>query len=131
MTQVATVEQLLEGGRVRVAVVRRSACGHDCESCAGCGGARQVIHATACDPIGVQPGDRVLVYSDGKPVLRAAALVYLLPLLTFFLGYALSAGLASLALRCLVTAACTAAGVVPAVLLDRRAGIRFEITQRL
>lgn len=131
MTQVATVEQRLEGDRVRIAVARQSACGHDCESCAGCGGAKQVIRAVAHDPLGARPGDRVLVYSDGRPVLQAAAAVYLLPILTFFLSYGLSAGLASAGLHALLTLGGTALGILPAVLLDRRCRIRFEITRLL
>ncbi len=131
MTQFATVEQLLEGDRARIAVVRRSACAHACESCAGCGGTKPVVRATAYNPLGARPGDRVLVYSDDRPVLQAAALVYLLPILTFFLSYGLSAGLASLALRVLISLGGTALGLVPALLLDRRSRIRFEITELL
>lgn len=50
MTQLATVEQRLEGDRVRIAVARQSACGHNCESCAGCGAVGQVVRAIAHDP---------------------------------------------------------------------------------
>ena len=128
MTQLATVEQRLEGDRVRIAVARQSACGHNCESCAGAG---QVVRAIAHDPLGVSPGDRVLVYSDDRPVLQAAALVYLTPILTFFLSYSLSARLGSLPLRALITLCGTALGVVPALLLDRRSQIRFEIRKLL
>ena len=131
MTQLATVEQRLEGDRVRVAVTRQSACGHNCENCAGCGAVGQVVRAIAHDPLGVSPGDRVLVYSDDKPVLQAAALVYLTPILTFFLSYGFSANLGSLPLRALITLCGTALGVVPALLLDRRSQIRFEIRKLL
>ena len=37
MTQVATVEKILRDGYVQISVPRKSACGHDCEECAGCG----------------------------------------------------------------------------------------------
>ena len=37
MTQIATVEKDLGGGYAEVSVPRKSACGHDCEECAGCG----------------------------------------------------------------------------------------------
>lgn len=131
MTQLATVEQCLEGDRVRIAVTRQSACGHNCESCAGCSAAGRVVRAIAHDPLGVSPGDHVLVYSDDKPVLQAAALVYLTPILTFFLSYGLSANLGSLLLRALLTLCGTALGVVPALLLDRRSQIRFEIRKLL
>lgn len=44
MTQIATVEKLLPGGYAEISVPRKSACGHDCEECAGCGmdGARAI-----------------------------------------------------------------------------------------
>lgn len=131
MTQPATVEQLLEGNRARVAVVRQSACGHACETCAGCGAAKQVVHATAYNRIGAAPGDRVLVCSDGGKVLGAAALVYLLPILTFFLSYGLSAGMEHPVLRALAVLAGTALGLAPAMWLDRHSRLRFEITERL
>ena len=37
MTQIATVEKILPGGMAEISVPRKSACGHDCEECAGCG----------------------------------------------------------------------------------------------
>jgi len=131
MTQQATVEQRLEGNRVRIAVARPSACSHDCGGCAGCGASRQVVHATAYDPIGVDRGDRVLVESDSRSVLGAAALVYLLPIIGFFAGYGLSAGAAGPGIAGALALGGGALGLVPAVLLDRHRPVRFEITRRL
>ena len=37
MTQIATVEQILNPQYAIISVPRKSACGHDCEECAGCG----------------------------------------------------------------------------------------------
>ena len=37
MTQVATVERILDKTHAEISVPRKSACGHDCEECAGCG----------------------------------------------------------------------------------------------
>ncbi len=133
MTQVATVEKLLQGGKAEIAVVRQSACGHDCADCAGCGVmGGHVIRTVARDRVGVAVGDKVLVYSDNRPVLGAAAAVYLLPVLFFFLGYAIAQQTALFAARVLITIGITAVGCVPAVFLDRKSrGVRFEITQRL
>ena len=88
MTQIATVRRVLGNGRVEIAVRRQSACGHDCENCAGCGAEGGVIRTVAYDTIGVTEGDKVLVFSESKGVLGAAAMVYLLPLVFFFFGYA-------------------------------------------
>ena len=94
MTQIATVEKKLEPGFVEISVPRKSACGHDCEECAGCGMTGAAIHARASDPIGVEPGDKVVVQSETKKLLGVVALVYLLPVIAFLLGYFLSDGLA-------------------------------------
>ena len=42
---------------------------------------------TARNPIGARPGDLVTVESATGPVLKAAAVLYVLPLVLFFLGY--------------------------------------------
>ena len=47
MTQIATVEKLLPGGYAEISVPRKTACGHDCEECAGCGMTGAAIRARA------------------------------------------------------------------------------------
>ena len=91
MTQIATVTALPGPGTAEVTVARQTACGHDCESCAGCGtrSAEVVIRASTAIPVAV--GDRVEVYSSGR-VLGVAALVYLGPVALFLLGYLLLGG---------------------------------------
>ena len=42
---------------------------------------------TADNPIGAQVGDLVNLRSETGPVLKAAMMLYLLPLVLFFLGY--------------------------------------------
>ena len=59
MTQIATVEKILRGGRAEISVPRKSACGHDCESCSGCGMQGSSTHAVALNPIGAQTGQKV------------------------------------------------------------------------
>ena len=39
------------------------------------------------NPIGAKPGDMVRLESETAPVLQAAAVLYLAPLVLFFLGY--------------------------------------------
>ena len=50
MTQIATVERILDAQRAEISVPRKSACGHDCEECAGCGMTGAAIHAKAKNP---------------------------------------------------------------------------------
>ena len=75
MTQIATVEKLLPGGYAEISVPRKSACGHDCEECAGCGMTGAAIRARAKNNADAQPGDKVVVESSTKKLLGVVALV--------------------------------------------------------
>ena len=120
MTQIATVEKILDAGFVEISVPRKSACGHDCEECAGCGMTGAAIHARASDPVGVKPGDKVVVQSETKKLLGVVALVYLLPVVAFLLGYFLSEGLAE-KVRYIIAIAAAAAAFLPCIFYDRYA----------
>ena len=120
MTQIATVEKILDAGFVEISVPRKSACGHDCEECAGCGMTGAAIHARASDPVGVKPGDKVVVQSETKKLLGVVALVYLLPVVAFLLGYFLSEGLLEKT-RYIIAIAAAAAAFLPSIFYDRYA----------
>ena len=83
MTQIATVEEILSGGYAMISVPRKSACGHDCEECAGCGMTGAAIKAKAKNKAGAQPGQKVIVESSTQKLLGIVALVYLLPVVLF------------------------------------------------
>ena len=87
MTQIATVERILDANHAEISVPRKSACGHDCEECAGCGVSGAAIHARARNPIGAEPGQKVVVESSTEKTLGVIALVYLVPVVLFLLGY--------------------------------------------
>lgn len=87
MEQTVKVRRLLPDGMAEVIRVRESACSGECHKCAGCGAARQTMLFEARNLIGAVPGDMVVVESDTGTVLKAAALLYLLPLLTFLVAY--------------------------------------------
>ena len=74
-------------GCAQVLILRESACSGDCHKCSGCGAVQQKMVITARNPIGARPGDLVTVESASGPVLKAAAVLYLLPLLLFIAGY--------------------------------------------
>ena len=93
MTQQGTIKKLLPNGLAEVEVTRRSACGHDCAKCGGCGGLEtQTLYVTARNHAHASVGDRVLLEGETKQVLGFAVLVYLLPLVLFFVGYGVGAG---------------------------------------
>ena len=91
MQQLVRVRQTHEDGTATVIHVRESACSGDCHKCSGCGAAKEAIVLEARNPIGAKPGDLVTVESETGPVLKAAAVMYLLPMVLFFAGYALGA----------------------------------------
>mgnify|MGYP002539822814 CR=1 FL=1 len=120
MTQIATVEKLLPGGYAEISVPRKSACGHDCEECAGCGMTGAAIKARAKNDPNAQPGEKVVVESSTKHLLGVMSLVYLLPIVLFLLGYFATGSLSSEGLRYAIAIAAFAAGIIPAIICDRR-----------
>ena len=134
MTQIATVERILDAGHAEISVPRKSACGHDCEECAGCGVTGTAVHARALNPIGAEPGQKVVVESSTKKMLRIVALVYLIPVALFLLGYlAALAATSSVAVQNTAAAAGFLLGVLGAVAYDRRlrarGGLSFTIVR--
>lgn len=134
MTQVATVERIIDANHAEISVPRKSACGHDCEECAGCGVTGTAVHAKALNPIGARPGQKVVVQSDTNKMLRIIALVYLTPVLLFLAGYFVTLALTpSAAIQYCVAGIGFAAGILLAVTYDRRlrrqGGLSFQIVR--
>ena len=133
MTQIATVENLLAGGYATISVPRKSACGHDCEECAGCGVTGAAVRARAANPIGAQPGQKVVVQSDTQKMLGIVALVYLTPVVLFLLGYLGAMTLVSPSVAGIVGGVGFVLGILVAVLYDRhlrrQGGLRFTIVR--
>lgn len=120
MTQIATVEEILAGGYATISVPRKSACGHDCEECAGCGMTGAAIKAKAKNTVNAQPGQKVIVESSTQKLLGVVALVYVLPVVCFLLGYFLSEGLAE-GVRYAIAIVAAALTMIPIVMYDRYA----------
>ena len=135
MTQIATVEKILRGGKAEVSVPRKSACGHDCESCSGCGMTGSSTYAVALNPIGAQVGQKVVVESSNKRLYGVMLLVYAVPVVLFLIGYFASYSAASEGVRYGIAIAAFCLGIVPAILYDRKirraGGLVFTITQTL
>ena len=120
MTQIATVEKILPGGMAEISVPRKSACGHDCEECAGCGVSGASVRAVARNDARAEVGQKVVVESSTKNLLGVMLLVYLLPIVLFLVGYFATGALESEGLRYAVAIA--AFLVVPCYPALRRAG---------
>ena len=94
MQQLVRVRQTYDDGTATVLCIRESACSGDCHKCSGCGAAKESILLEAANPIGAKPGDLVRIEAETGPVLKAAMVMYMLPMILFFLGYALGDALA-------------------------------------
>ena len=89
MTQDAVVTRLLPNNMAEVAVARTTACGGSCGSCESCIFQGE-IKTLARNRIGAKPGQRVVIESRSSKIFGAAALVYIMPIALFILGYALA-----------------------------------------
>ena len=87
MEQLVRVKETYDDGTALVFRIRESACSGDCHKCSGCGAAKETVTFTAKNPIGARRGELVKVESETAPVLKAAAVLYVVPLVLFFLGY--------------------------------------------
>ena len=92
MTQYAIIKKLTGSDMAEVEVLRGTACGDDCGSCEVCHYASK-IRVEAKNNIGAQVGDRVEIETQTSRVLSAAVLVYIVPFVLFFIGYAIAAAL--------------------------------------
>ena len=134
MTQIATVERILDKNHAEISVPRKSACGHDCEECAGCGVSGAAVEAKAVNPIGAVPGQKVVVESSTQKMLGIVAFVYAIPVVLFLLGYLVPVFLgAGVAVQYTAAALGFFSGVALAILYDRRVkaqgGLVFTITR--
>lgn len=91
MEQKVRVKEVYDNGTALVVHGRQSACSGDCHKCAGCGATPQTILLKAENPIGATAGEMVFIRAESGPVLKAAAVLYVMPMLLFFLGYLLGA----------------------------------------
>ena len=87
MEQIVRVKKTFDDGRAQVICIRESACSGDCHKCSGCGAAKETVLLKAKNPISARRGDLVKLESATGPVLKAAAVMYMIPMLLFFAGY--------------------------------------------
>lgn len=92
MEQQAKVIRIVSDTVAKVAVKRKSACSGDCHTCHGCPHPDEIVMVDADNFVGAQKGDDVVIRSDTRRVLKLAAMLYLMPMVLFFLGYFLTPG---------------------------------------
>ena len=120
MEQLVRVREAFDDGTATVIHVRESACSGDCHKCSGCGAAKETIVLKAENPVGARRGDLVTLESATGPVLKAATVLYVVPMLLFFVGYFV--GDAIFGHGALVGCLSFVAAIALAVLYDRKIG---------
>jgi len=118
MEQLVRVRTVHDDGTATVMHIRESACSGDCHKCSGCGAAKEAILVEARNDLGAKPGDLVRIESASGPVLKAAMVMYMLPMVLFFVGYAIGDALWSLGAA--AGGICFAASIALAVVYDRK-----------
>lgn len=89
MRQLVQIKKIVDETHAEIFLERPSACGGNCHDCGGCAGdQKRVVIATAVNEIGARVGDQVYVEADTGKILLVIALVYLVPLALFLIGYA-------------------------------------------
>ena len=129
MKQTVRITAIPGPGLAEVFLLRQSACSGDCHSCNGCGAVREQLFVIAENPIGASVGDMVIVETETKTVMKAAMLVYLVPLILFFTGYLL--GVAIQFLPGMLGVLGLILGAMPAFLLNRKLERKNERTFRI
>lgn len=118
MQQIVRIRRLLDADTAEVVHIRESACSGDCHKCSGCGAAQETLVFQAENPLHAKAGELVTVSSATKPVLKAAVVLYVVPLVLFFAGYLLGDTLIDhgAAIGCIGFAL----GIALAILYDRK-----------
>lgn len=118
MEQIVRIRRLIDDKTAEVICIRESACSGECHKCSGCGAAQETLVFEAENPIGAKAGELVTISSASGPVIKAAAMLYVVPLVLFFVGYWI--GAAAWARGALVGCIGFAFGIALAVLYDRK-----------
>lgn len=125
MEQLVKVRNVFPDGTAEVLLVRESACSGDCHKCSGCGAAKETMVVTARNAIHASKGDLVKIESANGPLMKAAAVLYVLPLVLFFMGYYL--GTLSGNFGALGGGLGFVLGIALVVFYDRRVGKKNEL----
>ena len=92
MTQNAVVTRIIDRRTAEVEVERGTACGGNCGACEACV-FQNVIRAVAVNKVSALPGQQVVIESKTGDVMSAAMLLYIVPFVLLFIGYAIGAAL--------------------------------------
>ena len=133
MTQDAVVTRVFHNGLAEVVVTRGTACGSNCGNCESCAFQNE-LKAIAKNTVHATPGEKVIIESVSSRIFGAAFLLYIVPFIALFIGYAVAAVNSLTEGMCIVVAFAAFALAVLIVVIyqrisKRKKPITFEITQ--
>lgn len=133
MTQDAVVTRVFPNGLAEVAVTRGTACGSNCGNCESCAFQNE-LKAIAKNTVHATPGEKVVIESVSSRIFSAAFLLYIVPFIALFIGYAIAAVNALSEGMCILLSFAAFALAVAVVVVcqrinKRKKPITFEITQ--
>lgn len=119
MRQTALVTKCLPDNMVELSVKRESACGGDCHACGGTCAFKNKMKINANNKASATVGDKVVVESSTGGIMVAVFIVYLMPIIFFFIGYVSAALMGATERMCIITSVTAFfAGVLLAVCLN-------------
>lgn len=119
MLQEAIITKIRDDGLAEVVVERLGICGGDCNNCHECI-YEHLMKSVVQNPIGARRGQHVMIDTPTMGVFKGALAIYVLPLVTLFLGYFIAAALGLGESACIIAAfAAAGIGIVIAVVISR------------
>lgn len=133
MTQDAVITRVFPNGMAEVAVTRGTACGSNCGNCESCAFQNE-LKAIAKNTVNAGPGEKVVIESLSSRIFGAAILLYIVPFVALFIGYAIAAGAAlSEGVSILISAGAFLLAVAVVVVYQRinksKKPIEFEVVR--
>lgn len=133
MTQDAVVTRVFPNGLAEVAVTRGTACGSNCGNCESCAFQNE-LKAIAKNSVHATQGEKVVIESVSSRIFSAAFLLYIVPFIALFIGYAVAATNSLTEGLCILVSfgfflVAVAIVVIYQRINKRKKPITFEITQ--
>lgn len=133
MTQDAVVTRVFPNGLAEVVVTRGTACGSNCGNCESCAFQNE-LKAIAKNSVHATQGEKVVIESVSSRIFSAAFLLYIVPFIALFIGYAVAATNSLSEGLCILVSfgfflVAVAIVVIYQRINKRKKPITFEITQ--
>ncbi len=133
MTQDAVVTRVFHNGLAEVAVTRGTACGSNCGNCESCAFQNE-LKAIAKNTVNAMQGEKVVIESMSSRIFGAAFLLYIVPFIALFIGYAIAAVNSLPEGKCIIVSIAAFLVAVAVVVIyqrinKRKKPITFEIVQ--